>query len=190
MRPQTTAEALAVVADTSREKIERALDQIGDLPHLASEDDWVSAGLTRGQAKRIVAAFLLGSLPQQRVTEVRSPNDAYYAVVPLVEHDREKLCVIALDRAQRVIKIMDLFAGGQDRTTVDVHTIARRLLQCRATRAILVHNHPNGRMEPGDEDLMVTKIVRNALDTLNIDLVDHLVIGDGRFMSLKERALM
>ena len=80
--------------------------------------------------------------------------------------------------------------GTVDHTPVYPREIVRRALQLRATALILVHNHPSGDPAPSRDDLQMTNEVRRATAALDIDLRDHVIVGNGRIMSFREAGLL
>ena len=81
---------------------------------------------------------------------------------------------------------MRISRGGIDQTTADVRTILREALLKRATQIALVHNHPSGNTRPSNEDIRLTQAVQRAATTMNIHLIDHLVITDGGYYSFND----
>ncbi len=121
---------------------------------------------------------------------IHSPADA----AALVEYEmsalqQEHLWVINLDTRNRLINIERLYQGSLNSSTVRVGELFRGAIQKNAAGIIVVHNHPSGDPAPSPEDINLTRSVVQAGKLLDIELLDHLVIGRGRFISLKERGL-
>jgi DNA repair protein RadC len=97
--------------------------------------------------------------------------------------------VINLDTRNRVLNIEKVYVGSLNSSTVRVAELFRPAIQRNAAGIIMVHNHPSGDPTPSPEDVSLTRAVVQAGKLLDIELLDHLVIGVGRWVSLKERGL-
>lgn len=101
----------------------------------------------------------------------------------------EQVRVAFLDAGRRLLRIEVLGTGTAQAAHVYPREIARRCLELSACGAILVHNHPSGDPQPSAEDVQMTRRVRRALEAIDVDLVDHLVIGRRGYVSFAESAL-
>ena len=163
--------------------------------HQASFDDVCrKKGIGPAKAAQIMAAIELGRrIRLETVDEkaaIHSPADA----AALVEYEmsalqQEHLWVINVDTRNRLINIERLYQGSLNSSTVRVGELFRGAIQKNAAGIIVVHNHPSGDPAPSSEDVNLTRSVVQAGKLLDIELLDHLVIGRGRFISLKERGL-
>lgn len=163
--------------------------------HQASFDDVCrKKGIGPAKAAQILAAIELGRRIRLETVEekaaIHSPGDA----AALVEYEmsalqQEHLWVINLDTRNRLINIERLYQGSLNASTVRVGELFRGAIQKNAAGIIVVHNHPSGDPAPSPEDINLTRAVAQAGKLLDIELLDHLVIGRGRFISLKERGL-
>jgi DNA repair protein RadC len=151
-------------------------------------------GIGPAKAAQILAAIELGRRIRLETVEenaaIHSPGDA----AALVEYEmsafqQEHLWVINLDTRNRLINIERLYQGSLNSSTVRVAELFRGAIQKNAAGIILVHNHPSGDPAPSPEDINLTRSVVQAGKLMDIELLDHLVIGRGRFVSLKERGL-
>jgi len=121
---------------------------------------------------------------------IHSPADA----AAMLQHEmsaleQEHLRVILLDTRNRVIDIVEIYHGSLNSAQVRVAELFKPAIQRMSAAIILVHNHPSGDPTPSPDDVSVTRAVVQAGKLLDIDTLDHLVIGNGRFVSLKERGL-
>ena len=91
-----------------------------------------------------------------------------------------------LNQAGKVIDKVRISRGGIDQTTADVRTILREALIQRATQIALIHNHPSGNVRPSNDDLRLTQVVQRAAQTMNIRLIDHLIITDAHYFSFND----
>ncbi len=101
----------------------------------------------------------------------------------------EECWVLFLNRANRIIKKEMLFKGGADSTVFDVKTIVRKALLYSASAVIISHNHPSGSANPSTADLKQTEALYKALKYMEINLLDHVIIGEDSFYSVTEREI-
>jgi DNA repair protein RadC len=151
-------------------------------------------GLGEAKAAQIKAAIELGKrLAQQEPEEraaIHSPGDAAELVrYEMGALEQEHLRVILLDTRNRVIAIEKLYIGSLNASTVRVGEIFRPAIQRSAAALIVVHNHPSGDPSPSPEDVALTRAIVQSGKLLDIEVLDHLVIGHNRWVSLKERGL-
>ena len=97
----------------------------------------------------------------------------------------EEFWVLYLNSANRVIHKCRLSSGGITHTTVDIRLLFKNALEQGAVSLILVHNHPSGSTTPSKEDLELTQRVRNAGDTLDIKLLDHVIVTEKEYYSIE-----
>jgi DNA repair protein RadC len=121
---------------------------------------------------------------------VHAPASAVELVRPVLEPlQHEELWVVLLDTRNRVLKMCQLYKGSANSSQVRIGEIFREAIREQATSIIVVHNHPSGDPTPSPEDIATTRSIYQAGKLLDIELLDHLVIGRDRFVSLKERGL-
>ena len=176
---------------------QRLLGDFGGLHglHQASFDEICGKrGLGPAKAAQLLAAIELGRRISLEIAEekpaIHSPADA----AALVEYEmaafpQEHLWVIILDTRNRLIAIERLYQGSLNSSTVRVGELFRGAIQKNGAGIIIVHNHPSGDPAPSPEDVNLTRSVVQAGKLMDIEVLDHLVIGRGRFISLKERGL-
>ena len=144
-------------------------------------------------AERIAAALRLGvqlSQPQPERVQIQSPADAAQLVMAeMALLEVEHLRVILLDRRNRVKFIHELYRGSVNSAQVRIGEIYRPAVQHLASALILVHNHPSQDPTPSPDDVALTRAVVQAGVLLDIQTLDHLIIGGSQFTSLKERGL-
>ncbi len=196
----STAELLAILFGNNMVAIadaEHVLDKFGGLPGLAQATPTEILSLTHFGPWRVAvikAAFELGrrllvATPADRIA-IRSPADAANMLMPemsllLQEHLR----TVLLDSHCRVLSIPTIYIGSVNSAQVRVGEVFREAIRINATAMIVVHNHPSGDPTPSPDDTYVTRAIVEAGKLMNIDVLDHLIIGRQRFVSLKERGL-
>ena len=148
-------------------------------------------GMGPAKSITVMAALELGKrrkLQERRERAViRSSQDIYELFHPLLcDLPTEEFWVLLLNQAARVIDKVRISRGGIDQTTADVRAILREALLQRATQIALVHNHPSGNVQPSQEDRRLTLQVQQAAKVMNIRVLDHLVVTDGRYYSFND----
>lgn len=102
----------------------------------------------------------------------------------------EVFCCLYLDNRHRVIAFEELFRGTLDGANVHPREVVKRALAHNAAALILAHNHPSGVAEPSQADELITRRLKEALNLVEIRVLDHLIIGDSRCESFAERGLL
>jgi DNA repair protein RadC len=103
--------------------------------------------------------------------------------------EQEELRVMLLDTRNRVLDTATLYRGSLNSSQVRVGELFRTAIRRNAAAVIIIHNHPSGDPAPSPDDIALTRAIVQAGKLLDVDVLDHLVIGRGRFVSLKERGL-
>jgi DNA repair protein RadC len=150
-------------------------------------------GISQVTAVRIKAALNLGlrlNLPSEERPIINSPADA----AALVQYDmslleKEHLRVLLLDTKNHVLDILEVYQGSINCSQVRIGEIFRAAVARLAAAIIVVHNHPSGDPTPSPDDVAVTRAIVQGGKLLDVDCLDHIVIGQSRWVSLKERAL-
>ncbi len=151
-------------------------------------------GIGEAKAAQIKAAIELGrrlalESPDERPT-VNSPADAAALLAyEMSALEQEHLRVILLDTRNRVLDIVEIYKGSVNSSQVHVGELFKPVIRRNATALIVVHNHPSGDPTPSPDDVAVTRAIVQAGKLLDVDVLDHMVIGQGRWVSLKERGL-
>ena len=112
---------------------------------------------------------------------------ANHLIHQLRDREREIFAVLLLDNRHRVIRYEELFYGTLNGASVHPRELVKKVLSHNAAAVIIAHNHPSGVAEPSHSDLAITEKIKKALALIDVKLLDHLVIGDGEFVSLSER---
>jgi DNA repair protein RadC len=145
-------------------------------------------------AARIQAALALGQRLTLEATgdnpQVRSPADAANLLIPYMSTlEQETLVVLAMDSKNRVAAQITIAVGNLNVTHIQSNTLFRHVIRLNSAGIIIAHNHPSGDPTPSPDDVAVTKQLVEAGKLLDIDVLDHLIIGAQRFVSMKERGL-
>ena len=122
---------------------------------------------------------------------IGSPTDSTnFLLARLRDRPHEVFCCMFLDNRHRVLAFDELFRGTIDNTTVYPREVVKQALQRNAAAVILAHNHPSGVAEPSEADQLITRRIRDALDLVDVRLLDHFIVGDGACVSLAQRGLL
>jgi DNA repair protein RadC len=176
---------------------QRLLQTFGGLPglHRAPFEELVNQhGIGDAKAAQIKAAIELGRRlrdlkPEERAT-INSPAEAAELVrYEMSALEQEHLRVILLDTRNHVLEIVEVYKGSVNSSQVHVGEVFKPAVRRGASALIIVHNHPSGDPTPSPDDVAVTRAFVQAGKLLDVEVLDHLVIGQGRHVSLKERGL-
>lgn len=199
----TNAELLAillrvgVVGENAVQVGQRLLVEMGGLTgiHRAEFNEVCEHhGIGPAKAAQIKAAIELGrrlvsESPDERPA-IHSPEDAANLLkYEMGALEQEHLRVLLLDTRNRVMEIKEVYQGSLNSSQVRVGELFKHAVRRNAAAIIVVHNHPSGDPTPSPDDVAVTRAIVQAGKLLDIDVLDHLVIGRARFVSLKERGL-
>lgn len=151
-------------------------------------------GLAEAKAAQLKAALelgrrLLSTQPEERMV-VRSPEDVanlLQAEMSLLE--QEELRLVLLDTKNQVLAISQLYKGSVNTSLIKVSELFREAVRENCPALVVVHNHPSGDPTPSPEDIKITEQIVKAGKLLDIEVLDHLIIGHQRYVSLKERGL-
>jgi DNA repair protein RadC len=152
------------------------------------------SGIGDAKAAQLIAAFELGrrmlaDWPAARPI-VRSPRDiADRLILQMGRLEREELRVVLLDTKNHVLRVATVYQGNVNSSLVRVGELYRDAVRLNASGVILVHNHPSGDPTPSPDDLHLTAAALAAGRLLDIQLLDHLVIGHDAFVSLRDRGV-
>lgn len=176
---------------------QRLLQALGGLPglHRANYDEVCSQhGVGPAKAAQIKAAIELGrrlavEAPEERPA-IHSPEDAAALVrYEMSALEQEELRVMLLDTRNRVLDVQTLYRGSLNSSQVRVGELFKAAIRRNAAGVLVVHNHPSGDPSPSPDDIALTRAIVQAGKLLDVEVLDHLIIGGGRFVSLKERGL-
>ena len=154
------------------------------------------AGIGEAKAATIMAAMELG---RRRQTAALSSNrtvlynsaDAAALLKPLLEDQPcETFYAVYLNHANKVLGHSCISTGGRTSTTVDPRLVFEAALLHKATRILLCHNHPSGNLRPSHADVTMTLRLKEAGKLLDIDVIDHVIVADTGYFSLREDGMM
>ena len=188
---------IGVRGESALKQAERILVHFQGLRGLAgaSVDEIASLpGVGKAKACLITAAVELGRrLSTTETAEcpmIRSPRDAAELVMGRLRFlDREHFLAILLNARNQPLGVETISVGHLTASLVHPRELFKAAIQKSAAAVILAHNHPSGDTTPSQEDLMLTRRLREGGELLGIEILDHIVFGDNRYASLKEKGL-
>ncbi len=199
----SNAELLAIILRTGTQK-EMVTEMAGKLLakygglwglHRATAEDLRDYhGLGEAKICQLKAALELGRRilaehPEERL-QIRGPHDvASLLQIQMAALEQESLRVILLDNKNRVVAVQEVYKGNVGSSVVRMAELFRDAVQRTCPSIIIVHNHPSGDPTPSSDDVRVTEQAILAGKQLDIEVLDHIVIGRGRCVSLKEQGL-
>ena len=151
-------------------------------------------GVGEAKAAQLKAGLELGrrlliAAPHER-PQITSPADAANLLMLEMGHlEQEHLRVLLLDTRNRVLASPVVYKGNVNTSVIRIAEIFREAIRHNSTAMIIAHNHPSGDPTPSPEDVRVTRQVVEVGNLVDIEVLDHLIIGQGRYVSLKERGL-
>ncbi len=196
---RTDAELISVMlGGRARKAAADLLDHFGGLRPLLDADAHVVRsvdGLGPASTARIVAMpelarrYFESGLPVGE--PIRCPTDTELYLKARLRHlGHEVFCCLYLDNRHRVLRFDEMFRGTIDGTSVYPREVVKEALSVNAAAVILAHNHPSGVAEPSQADERITRRLKAALELVDIRLLDHIIVGDGKATSLASRGLI
>ena len=177
----------------------RILQSVGNnlnkLARLSVEELQVFKGIGEAKAISIITALELGKRRQfEDVLEnpkITSSNSAFKIMQPVIgDLQHEEFWVLYLNNANKVLAKHQISKGGLTATLVDVRLLCKRALELSAIGMIVCHNHPSGKLQPSKSDIEITKKIKQAGNTLDIKLLDHLIITEKTYFSFADEGLL
>jgi len=169
-----------------------ATRQLVELARFSAGRFVAELGLSHAAARRLAAAFELGrrveAARRAPRRSVRTPRRVFETVLPLLRGaEQELFLVLLLDAKHALQRTARVSHGTLTTSLVHPREVFAPAVREAAAAIVVVHNHPSGDPEPSREDLDVTRRLSDAGRLLGIPLVDHVVVGEGSFVSLRER---
>ena len=187
----TASETLSKLLGVNRAAAEQIITANGGWNELLARTSDDVQGLTSAQKQRLDAArrlFFSGDGTNR--AKITSPVDAARLLMPTMQGlDQEHLKVVLLDTKNQVIQITTVYIGSVNSAMVRVGEVFKEAVKQNAVSILVTHNHPSGIATPSPEDILVTRQIVEAGNLLDVTVVDHLIIGNGTFVSMRERGL-
>lgn len=181
--------------DLSKVILQKANNNLNELAKLSIKDLMKIKGIGEAKAISIAAALELGRRRKEsevvRRPRISSSRDAYEQIQPyLLDLPHEEFWLLLLNRANEVIRPVQVSQGGVSGTVADPKIIFKLAIECLASAIILVHNHPSGNLKPSEADKDLTRRLASAGKLLEIPILDHLIFTDASYLSFSDEGLM
>ncbi|HEY3426371.1 MAG TPA: DNA repair protein RadC [Negativicutes bacterium] len=193
LRTGTKQESVVRVAERLLKKYEDM--GITALAGLSPQEISKIKGIGPAKAVTVAAAMELGkrltTVAANERPVIRSPQDAANLLMARLRYEtREHFMVLLLSTKHHLLAMPTISVGSLNASVVHPRELFREVLKYPAASVILVHNHPSGDPSPSQEDIALTKQIVEAGRMLNISVLDHVIIGDNKYVSLKEKGII
>lgn len=198
----TNAELLAIImssgnaeenaVELARRILKDADNSIDALGKYSLKELMQYKGIGEAKAISIAAALELGlrrmSEPNEKIEMINSSQKAFeYMQRYFMGLQVENFVVLYLNRAMKPIKLEKISEGGLSATVVDIRLIGKMALMNLASAVILAHNHPSGNLLPSESDILLTDKIKKGLQLIDVQVSDHLIIGNNEFYSFSDQ---
>ncbi len=166
-----------------------------ELAKLSVSDLQKFKGIGEAKAITIVAALELGRRKKEadtpQHTVVKTSIDIYkHIAAKLSDLPHEEFWIMLLNRAHKITKTELVSRGGVTGTVADVRMMMKVAVENLSSAIVLAHNHPSGNTRPSDQDIQLTRKVKEAANLFDIQLLDHIIVGDGAYFSFTDDGLI
>lgn len=191
LRTGTKEESVLALAN----RVLNYFEKLHELKHATIEEIISIKGIGEAKAVQLLAAVELGRRLAQKQVEsrftIRSPQDAATFLMPdMSSLQQEHFVALFLNVKNQVLHKQTIFIGSLNSSIVHPREIFREAVKRSTASIICAHNHPSGNPTPSPEDIEVTKRLQEAGYIIGIEVIDHVIIGDHQFISLKEKGYM
>lgn len=192
--------AILLGSGTKGENVLQLADKVLDMikhelffQEISLEDLMEIKGIGLSKASTILAGIELGRRLQlednRRSIQINNPQSiADYYYTKLRHEMKEHFCVLLLDTKNRIIAEEKISEGSLNASIVHPREVFKPAIRKSANSVILIHNHPSGDTEPSREDIEVTKRLVEAGEIIGISVLDHIIIGDHQYLSMKKES--
>ena len=193
-------ELLSIILGTKPEIIKEAVAEYNSVPNFINnysvKDILKIKGLGKGTITKLEALWeLYNRFSINKKLEknyiISKPEDIYDLVKDDMKYfEQEHFRVLMLNTKNIVINIKDIFIGASDSSVIETRKVFKEALKYNAKNITICHNHPSGDPNPSKEDVNISLRIKEAGKIIGIDLLDHIIIGDNRFVSLKYKGVI
>jgi len=181
--------------ELARKILIAAGNNLRELGRLTVKDLMKHKGMGPAKAVAIIAALELGRRRSksdfQDKIRIAGSQDAYTLFQPVLgDLAHEEFWILLMNRANRVIDNIRISQGGISGTVIDVRIILKHALDRLASAMILCHNHPSGNLKPSEADMKITSKISDSCRTMDLQLLDHLIIADNSYFSFSDEGLI
>ena len=181
--------------DLSKRILQTVNNNLNNLAKLSIEELMKFNGIGEAKAISIVTALEFGKRRQYEAVfenpKITSSKDACLLMQPLIgDLQHEEFWVLYLNNSNKVVAKHQLSKGGLTQTSVDVRLLFKKAIELSAIGIIICHNHPSGKLQPSAADKHLTQKIKVAGSTLDIKLLDHLIITEKDYFSFADEVLL
>ena len=194
------AELLSIILGTKPEIIKEAVAEYNSVPNFINnysvKDILKIKGLGKGTITKLEALWeLYNRFSINKKLEknyiISKPEDIYDLVKDDMKYfEQEHFRVLMLNTKNILINIKDIFIGASNSSVIETRKVFKEDLKYNAKNITICHNHPSGDPDPSKEDVNISLRIKEAGKIIGIDLLDHIIIGDNRFVSLKYKGII
>lgn len=204
----TDAELIAIILRTGTQSCSaltlagKILDKAGGsekglncLHHLSLQELMEIPGIGKVKAVKLKCmAEMTVRMARERASQMLKfdcPGSvAAYYMEEMRHQEKEKILLLLLDNKLQLIEEYVISLGTVNSSLLSSRDVFIRALKCRASHLMLLHNHPSGDPKPSTQDILITHKIKEAGELMDIPLIDHIILGDGIYTSLKEEDLL
>lgn len=182
--------------ELARKVLNTVNNNLAELSKFTVNDLRKFRGIGSAKATAIVAALEIGRRRRaddkiEKRNVIVSSDDVWNMVyADLSDLSHEEFWILLLDRANQLLKKVHVSEGGFSGTVADPKKIFKIALDNNSSSIILAHNHPSNNMEPSENDITLTKTICKAGETLEINVLDHIIVGSDRYFSFADEGLI
>ena len=194
------AELLSIILGIKPETIKEAVAEYNSVPNFINnysvKDILKIKGLGKGTITKLEALWeLYNRFSINKKLEknyiISKPEDIYDLVKDDMKYfEQEHFRILMLNTKNILINIKDIFIGASDSSVIETRKVFKEALKYNAKNITICHNHPSGDPNPSKEDVNISLRIKEAGKIIGIDLLDHIIIGDNRFVSLKYKGII
>lgn len=193
-------ELLSIILGIKPETIKEAVAEYNSVPNFINnysvKDILKIKGLGKGTITKLEALWeLYNRFSINKKLEknyiISKPEDIYDLVKDDMKYfEQEHFRILMLNTKNILINIKDIFIGASDSSVIETRKVFKEALKYNAKNITICHNHPSGDPNPSKEDVNISLRIKEAGKIIGIDLLDHIIIGDNRFVSLKYKGVI
>ena len=183
----------SLVREDSYAYISANYNSLKELVHAPIRELEQIPGLGKVRSRQLQAILQLSKellLPDGKEFFVRQPSDAFEYLKFMALQPEENLMVLCLNTKNRIIESKIVSVGSLNSSIVHPREVFKQAIRVHAASIIIAHNHPSGDPTPSVEDTTITNRLKECGKIIGIELLDHIIIGDGTFVSLKEKGVI
>jgi DNA repair protein RadC len=152
-------------------------------------------GIGEAKAIKIAAAMEISyrrrETNQNKLDKIKTSSSVFEIMNPLLGHlSHEEFWVLFLNNSSKILAKTQMSKGGMTGTIVDVRIVMKQALEYSATAIILVHNHPSGALQPSKSDRILTEKFKLAAESLDIKVLDHIIVTEKDYFSFADESLL